>query len=107
MAYVYLFLAITAETSAGILMKYSNGLTKITPTVSMLILYALSISMASLAVRDLDTSVVYAIWSAVGLIAVTILGYFLFQEPMSWLKILFTVLIITGAVGLNLTGVTK
>jgi|LakMenE18May11ns_1017448.scaffolds.fasta_scaffold8556595_1 multidrug transporter EmrE-like cation transporter len=107
MSYLYLFLAIAAETSAGVLMKYSDGLTRIIPTAFMLILYALSISMASLAVRGLNTSIVYAIWSAVGLIAVTILGYFLFNEPMSWLKVLFTGLIIIGAVGLNLNGVSK
>ena len=102
MAYIYLFLAIITETSAGVLMKSSEGLTKFWPTFFMILLYGISIAVASLAVRGFkDVSLVYALWSGLGLVLVTLIGHFLFGESITPLKILFIGFIIIGAIGLN------
>lgn len=103
MAYIYLFLAIITETSAGVLMKSSEGLTKFWPSVWMVLLYGISITVASLAVqRFKDVSLVYALWSGLGLVLVTVIGHFLFGESITLLKVLFVgFIIIIGVIGLN------
>lgn len=104
MCWLWLFLAITLEVAATILMKYSDGFTRLGPTVGMLVLYGLSLAPLARVLKELEVGAVYAIWSALGTAAVALLGMFLFHEPASGLKVFSIALIIVGVVCLNLSG---
>jgi small multidrug resistance pump len=103
-SWVFLFFAITTEVAGTVLMKLSDGLTKLAPTISMFILYGLSFSFLALCLKKIDVSVAYAIWSGLGTALITITGFYLFKEPLGALKVASIVLIIAGVVGLNLSG---
>ncbi len=103
MCWIWLSLAITLEVSATVLMKLSNGFTRVAPTVSMFVLYGLSLVPMVAALKQMEVSAVYAIWSAVGTAAVATLGIFLFDEPAGALKVTSIGLIIVGVVCLNIS----
>jgi small multidrug resistance pump len=103
MCWIWLSLAIALEVSATVFMKLSNGFTRTIPTVSMFVLYGLSLVPMVAALRQLEVSAVYAIWSAVGTALVATLGIFVFDEPASALKVASIAIIIVGVVCLNLS----
>ncbi len=103
MCWLWLFLAITLEVAATILMKYSEGFTRLGPTVGMLVLYAMSLAPLARVLKQLEVGAVYAIWSALGTAAVALLGMVLFHEPASGFKMFSIALIIVGVVCLNLS----
>lgn len=103
MCWLWLFLAITLEVAATILMKYSDGFTRLGPTVGMLVLYGLSLAPLARVLKQLEVGAVYAIWSALGTAAVALLGMLLFHEPASGFKVFSLALIIVGVVCLNLS----
>ena len=103
MCWLWLFLAIALEVAATILMKYSEGFTRLGPTVGMLVLYGLSLAPLARVLKQLEVGAVYAIWSALGTAAVALLGMVLFHEPASGFKMFSIALIIVGVVCLNLS----
>lgn len=104
MNWFYLLLAILLEVAGTASMKYSDGLTKIVPSILMVFFYATSFTFLAFALKSLDVSVAYAIWSGMGIILITIIGFFYFGEPVSGLKIFAILLIVAGVVILNFTG---
>lgn len=104
MCWLWLFLAIALEVTATILMKYSDGFTRLGPTIGMLVFYGLSLAPLARVLKELEVGAVYAIWSALGTAAVALLGMFLFHEPANGLKVFSIALIIVGVVCLNLSG---
>ncbi|WP_338433422.1 multidrug efflux SMR transporter [Clostridium tyrobutyricum] len=106
MYWLFLFLAIVLELIGTSLMKISNGLTKLIPSLGMFIAYFLCFSIFSLALKKIDVSIAYAIWSGVGITLISILGVLFFKESMNITKIISIILIITGIIGLNLSGVS-
>jgi small multidrug resistance pump len=103
MCWIWLFLAISLEVAATVLMKLSDGLTRSVPTLGMFVLYGLSFIPMTNALKELEIGAVYAIWSAVGTAAIAVLGVILFHEQASGLKAVAIVLIIAGVVCLNLS----
>jgi small multidrug resistance pump len=103
MCWIWLSLAIALEVAATVFMKLSNGFTRVVPTVSMFVFYVLSLVPMVAALKQMEVSAVYAIWSAVGTAMVATLGIFLFDEPASALKVASIGLIIVGVVCLNLS----
>jgi small multidrug resistance pump len=100
----YLFLALTvvSEVSGTVFMKLSAGFTKPLYAVFAMLCYICTMTFMTLALKTLNLSLVYAVWSGLGLTIVTLLSLFLFREPLGWQKILFTGMILAGVVGLNL-----
>jgi len=74
MCWLWLFLAIALEVTATILMKYSDGFTRLGPTVGMLFFYALSLAPLARVLTQLEVGAVYAIWSALGTAAVALIA---------------------------------
>jgi len=99
----YLILAIVFEVGWAISMKLSEGMTKFTPTVAMIIMYLLSVVFLALATRKLDISVAYAVWAGSGAAIIAIAGIVHFKEPATALKIISIGLIILGIVGVQLS----
>jgi len=102
-AWFYLLSAIVFEVGGTTAMKMSDGFTKTTPSVMMGIFYILSLTALTFALKRFDVSMAYAIWSGVGTALITIVGFYLFKEDMSIVKIISIGFIILGVVGLHLS----
>ncbi len=104
MSWVYLGAAILLEVCGTTCMKLAEGFTKPVPSVLVFLFYALSFVCLTLALKQLQISTTYAIWSGVGTAAIAVIGVTVFHEPMTATRVLCLLLIIAGVVGLNLTG---
>jgi len=85
-------------------MKLSEGFTKTVPSVLLFVFYTLSFGMLTLALKKLDVSIAYAVWSGVGTALIATIGVIWFREPVTAIKLVSLGLIIVGVVGLNLAG---
>ena len=104
MSWLYLVLAIVLEVSGTTSMKLSQGFTKILPSALMFLFYGLSLSALTLALKKIDVSVAYAVWSGLGTALIASVGVLWFREPLNALEIISLLLIIMGVIGLNLGG---
>jgi small multidrug resistance pump len=104
MSWLYLVLAIMLEVSGTTSMKLSQGFTKILPSALMFLFYGLSLSALTLALKKIDVSVAYAVWSGLGTALIASVGVLWFREPLNALKVISLLLIIMGVIGLNLGG---
>ena len=103
MPWFYLLLAISLEVAGTVSMKLSEGFSHVGPTVGMVVFYLLSFAMLTLAIKQIDLSVAYAIWSGVGTALVVAVGFAWFKEPVIALKLVSITLIIAGVAGLQLS----
>jgi len=104
MSWIYLGLAIISEVAGTVSMKFSQGFTKTLPSILIFVFYGISMVFTNLAIKKIDISVVYTIWSGVGTAAVAIIGYIWFKEGMPPIKIISISLIIFGVIGLSWLG---
>ena len=104
MTWLYLVLAILLEVSGTTCMKLSEGFTRMVPSILLVVFYTLSFGMLTLALKKIDVSVAYAIWSGVGTALIASIGVLWFREPATAMKLISLGLIIMGVVGLNLSG---
>ena len=104
MIWLYLALAILLEVSGTTCMKLSEGFTRMVPSILLVVFYTLSFGMLTLALKKIDVSVAYAIWSGVGTALIASIGVLWFKEPATAMKLISLGLIIMGVVGLNLSG---
>ncbi|MFY9609380.1 MAG: multidrug efflux SMR transporter [Blastocatellia bacterium] len=104
MPWIYLVLAIVLEVSGTTCMKLSEGFTKLVPSILLFMFYTLSLGMLTLALKKIDVSVAYAVWSGMGTALIATIGVLWFKEPMTALKLISLALIIIGVVVLNLSG---
>lgn len=103
MHWLLLIAAIGFELTGTTCMKLSEGFSKPWPTAGIFVCYAASITCLTLAVRVIDISVAYAIWSAVGVALIALIGLVLFDEPLPPQKLFFLGMIIVGVAGLQLS----
>jgi small multidrug resistance pump len=104
MSLVYLAVAIAFEICGTTALKLSFGLSRMAPTAVVAIAYPLSFAALALALRGIDLSVAYAVWSGVGTAVVALIGIFWFSEPAGVGKLVSLALIVAGVVGLHLFG---
>jgi small multidrug resistance pump len=103
---LYLMLAIVAEVAGTTSIKLSEGFTRLVPSVAIFVFYGLSLIMLSLALKEVELSFAYALWSGVGIALIATVGILWFREPMGALKMVSLGLIVIGVTGLHLsTGV--
>jgi len=106
MIWLYLILAILLEVSGTTCMKLSEGFTRVVPSILIFVFYTLSFGMLTLALKRIDVSVAYAVWSGMGTALIATIGVLWFKEPITALKLISLALIIGGVVGLNISGGT-
>jgi small multidrug resistance pump len=99
-----LTIAILLEVAATTSMKFSAGFTRLGPSMLMFVLYAMSFSCLSKALRTIEVGVAYAIWAGAGTAMIAAIGVALFDEGLTPQKMLGVVLIIGGVVALRLEG---
>ncbi len=102
-AWIWLIAAIGFEVAGTTMMKLSEGFSKLVPSVAMGIFYLLSLGALTMALKRIDVSVAYAIWSGLGTALIATIGVVLFGESMGVLKLVSIALIILGVVGLHLS----
>jgi small multidrug resistance pump len=107
MHWLYLTLAILSEVAGTTCMKLSAGFTRFTPSVLMWLFFAVCFCFLTLALKKVDLSVAYAIWSGVGTALIATVGVLYFREPVTILKVVGLVAIIGGVVALNMSGGTR
>ena len=98
-----LTVAIFFEVAGTACMKLSEGFTRLWPSAFIFIFYGLSFAALPLALKRIDLSLLYAIWSGVGTALIAIIGFIYFKEAVTPVKITSILLIIIGVVGLNLS----
>jgi len=96
--------AIVLEICGTTSLKLSQGFTRTGPAVAVIFCYAASFALLSLALRVIDLSIAYALWSGIGTAVVAAIGIVWFGEPIGAWKLLSLALIILGVVGLHLSG---
>jgi len=102
MSWILLIAAICMEVCGTTCLKLSEGLSKWLPSVLIFVFYGLSFTMMAFAVKKLDLSLTYAIWSGVGTFLIALIGLFWFKEQFTLLKAFSMALVIAGVIGLNL-----
>jgi small multidrug resistance pump len=100
-AWIFLACAIVFEVAGTTCMKLSQGFKNIGPSIAMFGFYAVAFGFNTMAVRKLDLSVTYAVWSGVGTAMTATIGFMYFDEPMSALRLTGIFLIIAGVCALH------
>ena len=102
MAWTILFVAGLLEVGWAIGLKYTEGFTRIVPSVLTLAAMAGSVILLGLALKSLPIGTAYAVWTGVGAVGTALLGIVLFGEPATALRLASIGLIVAGIAGLNL-----
>jgi quaternary ammonium compound-resistance protein SugE len=102
MAWVYLFIAGLLEIGWAIGLKYTEGFSRLWPSIGTVAAMVLSIAFLGLALKSLPVGTAYAIWTGIGAVGTVLLGIVLFAEPATALRLGCVALIVTGMIGLKL-----
>jgi len=102
MAWVILFFAGLMEICWAIGLKYTDGFTKLVPSVFTLAAMAVSVILLAIALKTLPVGTGYAVWTGIGAVGTAILGIVLFGDPATAGRLACIGLIIAGIVGLKL-----
>jgi quaternary ammonium compound-resistance protein SugE len=102
MAWIYLTVAGLLEIGWAIGLKYTDGFTRLLPSLWTVASMILSIVLLGLALRTLPVGTAYAVWTGIGAIGTAALGIYLFGEPATAARLLCIGLILAGIVGLKL-----
>lgn len=103
MNWVYLAIAGVLEIAWAVGLKYTEGWTRLVPSLITGALMIASFYFLSLAVKTLPIGTAYAVWTGIGTVGAAILGMFLFDEPRDIVRVVCIFLIIAGIAGLKLT----
>lgn len=103
MAWLVLVIAGLFEVGWAIGLKYTEGFTRLWPTVGTAAAMTASVLLLGLAMRTLPVGTAYAVWTGIGAIGTVILGIVLFGEPATVARLACVGLILAGIVGLKLT----
>lgn len=104
MGWIYLLIAGVLECLWAIGLKYSDGFTRLWPSLFTAVLIVVSLALLSLAMRTIPVGTAYAVWSGIGASALAIVGILFMQEPGGTIRLLCIGMIIAGVVGLKLFG---
>ncbi|WP_204103203.1 MULTISPECIES: multidrug efflux SMR transporter [Spirulina sp. CCY15215] len=101
-SWIYLILAISLELAGSTCLKLSDSFTKVLPSILLFVFYGLCYYFFAIALKTIDLSVAYAIWSGLGTTVVAIIGIFQFKELISIKQVLAIGMIVIGVVLLDL-----
>ena len=102
MAWVVLVIAGIFEVGWAIGLKYTDGFTRMWPTVGTVLAMIISVWLLGIAMKSLPVGTAYSIWVGVGAVGTVVLGIALFGEPANAARLVSVALIIAGIVGLRL-----
>jgi quaternary ammonium compound-resistance protein SugE len=103
-AWVTVIVAGIFETCFAVMLKKSDGLTKVWPTVGFAVCALISFGLLTLALKKLEVGSAYAVWTGIGAAGTVIVGMVALGESVSAIKLVAIGLILVGVIGLNLAG---
>ncbi|MDT0319145.1 DMT family transporter [Streptomyces millisiae] len=104
MVYLTLAAAIASEILATTLMKYSDGFSRLWPSVGTVAGYLVAFALLAQVLKSMEVGSAYAIWSGVGTAVVALVGMLFLGEAASLAKVLGVALVVAGVVTLNVGG---
>lgn len=105
MAWVVLVIAGLFEVGWAIGLKYTEGFTRLWPSVGTVAAMVISVLLLGWAMRSLPVGTAYAVWTGIGAVGTVVLGIVLFHEPATVARLACVGLILAGIVGLKVTHV--
>jgi small multidrug resistance pump len=97
-----LFFAVLSEVIATTSLKFSEGFTKLVPSIIVVVGYGLSFYLLSMTLKVMPIGIAYALWSGIGITLTVLLGKILWNESLDWARITGIILIIIGILVINL-----
>jgi small multidrug resistance pump len=102
MKWAYLLIAICAEVAATSALKSSEGFSRLVPSVAVVIGYGIAFYFLSLTLDSIPVGISYAIWSGIGIVLISLIGWFYFGQNLDAPAIAGIALIIAGVAVINL-----
>ena len=102
MAWIILVVAGVFEIAWAVGLKYSEGFTRLGPSLFTVVSLALSMGLLGVALRSLPLGTAYGIWTGIGTVGTAVLGILVFREPATAARLVCIALIVVGIVGLKL-----
>jgi quaternary ammonium compound-resistance protein SugE len=102
MAWGILLFAGLLEIGWAVGLKYTDGFTRLWPTIGTGAALIASVLLLGVALRTLPLGTAYAVWTGIGTVGTAILGIILFQEPATAMRLVCIALIVSGIIGLKL-----
>lgn len=103
MAWAILFVAGLLEVGWAIGLKYTEGFTRLWPSVFTILAIVVSMVLLGIAVRTIPVGTGYAVWTGIGAVGTATLGIILLGEPLTAWRIAFLAMIVAGIAGLKFT----
>ncbi len=103
MNWIVLFVAGLFEVAWAVGLKYTEGFTRLWPSVGTAVAFLVSLGLLSWAMRDLPVGTAYAVWVGIGAVGTAVIGMTVLGEPASLARVLSLGLIVAGIVGLKLS----
>ena len=99
--WILLVIAIIAEVIATTALKAAEGFTRLLPSVVVVVGYGVSFYFLSLTLRTIPVGVVYAIWSGVGIVLISLLGWIVYRQSLDAPAVIGMGLIVAGVIVIN------
>ena len=99
---IIFFFAVLSEVTATTALKFSEGFTKLIPSVIVVLGYGLSFYLLSLSLKTIPLGTAYALWSGIGIVLTVIAGIVIWRESMDWARAIGIFLIMAGILIINL-----
>lgn len=101
MSYLYLVIAIIAEVIGTAALKSSEGFSNLMPSIVVVVGYGTAFYFLSLVLNTIPVGIAYAIWSGVGIVIISVVGFVIFGQKLDIPAIVGMVLIVSGVVIMN------
>tara|TARA_B110000014_G_C19602675_1_gene319342 strand:- start:173 stop:496 length:324 start_codon:yes stop_codon:yes gene_type:complete len=98
MKWIYLIIAIITEVIATSALKESQGFSKLLPSVIVIIGYSLTFYFMSLTLKEMSVGITYAIWSGMGILLISLIGYFRYNQVLDSAAIFGMSFIVVGVI---------
>lgn len=102
MEWIYLAVAVVAEVAATSALKASDGMSRMVPSVIVVIGYGIAFYLLSLTLKTIPVGIVYAIWSGMGVVLISLVGYWAFEQALDPPAMIGMGLIVAGVLVINL-----
>jgi small multidrug resistance pump len=96
------FFAVLSEVTATTALKFSEGFTKLVPSLVVVVGYGLSFYLLSLSLKTIPLGTAYALWSGIGIVLTVIAGMLIWRESMDWARGIGIFLIMLGLIVINM-----
>lgn len=102
MYWIILLIAGLFEVAWAIGLKYTDGFSKLVPSIFTITSMIISMGLLAYALKHIPVGTAYAVWTGIGAVGTAILGIILFNESKEFVRVFFIFLIVVGIVGLKI-----